>query len=170
MIQLSTERVHQILYEETQKTEELKTVLRGIYTRYMHLYEEYYADIDALNDDKIAEMRKYHEETKSLVKHYYLDIPQDTCMGLREFDDKYIDKFLGSGWTKYLFDKYKEFKKEYESEDKSEETLKAEFAKRALSDFYDAMDYIFRGSFSTNSETVKDAGSWLSRLLFGNNQ
>ena len=106
MIQLSTERVHQILYEETQKTEELKTVLRGIFTRYMHLYEEYYADIDALNDDKIAEMRKYHEETKSLVKHYYLDIPQDTCMGLREFDDKYIDKFLGSGWKKYLFDKY----------------------------------------------------------------
>ena len=167
MIQLSTERVHQILYEETQKTEELKTVLRGIYTRYMHLYEEYYADIDALNDDKIAEMRKNHEETKSLVKYYYLDIPQDTCMGLREFDDKYIDKFLGSGWKKYLFDKYKEFKKEYESEDKSEETLKAEFAKRALSDFYDAMDYIFREDFNTSSKTAENITSGFTGLLFG---
>ena len=54
MIELSIERVDQILHQETPKKEELATILRGIYTRYMCLYEKYFADIDALNDDTIA--------------------------------------------------------------------------------------------------------------------
>ena len=52
MVELSNERVDQILHEESQKTEELKTILRGVYIRYMRLYERYFDDIDALNDDK----------------------------------------------------------------------------------------------------------------------
>ena len=63
MVELSTERIDEILYKETQKTVDLPTLLRSIYTRYMHLYESYLADIDTLNDEKIAELKKYHEET-----------------------------------------------------------------------------------------------------------
>lgn len=54
MIKLSNERIEQILHEETVKKEKSATILRGIYNRYMRLYEDYFADIDALNDDKIA--------------------------------------------------------------------------------------------------------------------
>ena len=136
----------------------------------MRLYEKYFADIDALNDDKIAELRNYHEETKSLIKYYYLDIPLDICVTLKEFDDEYNEKLLGPDWKKYLFDRYKDFKKNNKSKNKSEETLKAEFSKHTLSGFYDAMDYLFRDSFSTNSETAKDMASGLTELLFGNNK
>lgn len=96
MVELSKERIEQILHEETMKKEELETILRGIYTRYMRLFEKYFADIDALNDDEIAELRKYHEETGSLVKYYYMDIPLDICIGLKEFENKYSVKLLGS--------------------------------------------------------------------------
>ena len=65
MIELSNERIEEILHKETGKTEELTTILRGIYIRYMRLYERYYADIDALNDDVIAELKNYLEETKA---------------------------------------------------------------------------------------------------------
>ena len=61
MVELSNERIEQILHQETAKKEELATILRGIYTRYMRLYEKLFADIDALNDEKITELRKYHE-------------------------------------------------------------------------------------------------------------
>ena len=54
MVELSNERIGKILHEETVKTEELATILRSIYTRYMRLYEKYFADIDALNDEKVA--------------------------------------------------------------------------------------------------------------------
>ena len=57
MVELSNERIEQILHEETKKTEALPTILRGIYSRYMNLYEQYFADIDALNDDQIAEFQ-----------------------------------------------------------------------------------------------------------------
>ena len=93
MVELSRKRVEQILHEETLKTEELATILRGIYTRYMRLYERYFADIDALNDEKIAELREYHGETKSLVNYYYRDIPLDICMGIDEFEEK-MDELL----------------------------------------------------------------------------
>ena len=56
MIELNRERIEQMLHEETSKKEELETVLRCIYTRYMHLFENYFADLDALNDDKVAEL------------------------------------------------------------------------------------------------------------------
>ena len=69
MLELSNERVGQILHQETLQTEELPTILRAIYTRYMRLYEKIYADIEALNDAEIARLREYHEETKSLVKY-----------------------------------------------------------------------------------------------------
>ena len=70
MVELSNERIKQMLEEETKETEDLTTILRAIYTRYMNLYERYFADLEALNDDKIQEFKKYHEETRSLIKYY----------------------------------------------------------------------------------------------------
>lgn len=55
MLELSNERIEQILHEETTKTVELATLLHSIYIRYMRLFEGYFSDIDALNDAKIAE-------------------------------------------------------------------------------------------------------------------
>ena len=68
MLELSKERIAQILHEETVKKEDADTILRSVYSRYRQLYEKYLEDIDALNDDMIAEMRSYHEETRSLIK------------------------------------------------------------------------------------------------------
>ena len=76
MVELSNERIEQILNDETGKTEDVKTILRGIYTRYVNLYERYFADFDKLNEEKIEAFKKYHEETRSLIKYYYMDIPQ----------------------------------------------------------------------------------------------
>ena len=73
MVEFSKERIEQILYEETMKKAEPETILRSIYTRYMLLYEKYFADIFALDDDKIAELKKYHEETRSLIKYTYME-------------------------------------------------------------------------------------------------
>lgn len=167
MIELSNERIERILQEETPKKEELGTILRGIYTRYMCLYERYFEDIDALNEDKITELKNYHEETGSLVKYYRMDIPQDICMGMEEFDDKYSAKLLGPKWHKYLFSIYEDFRNENEDEDKGEEYLKAEFKKKALADFYEAMDYVFREGFDTCSKSAENTVSGIAGLLFG---
>ena len=67
MLELGKERIDQMLHEETVKKEEVSTILRCIYTRNMRLYETYFADIDALNEDVIKELRNSHEETKSLI-------------------------------------------------------------------------------------------------------
>jgi len=167
MVELSSERVEEILHKETMKTEELTTILRGIYTRYMRLYEKYFADIDALNDEEIAKLKKYNEETESLVKYYYMDIPQDISIALKEFDSRYGSKLLGHDWHKYLFDSYKEFKSESKSKNKSDECIKAEYKEKNLSDFYDAMDYIFREDFNTSSKTAENITSGFTGLLFG---
>ena len=167
MIELSNERVEQILHQETQKTEELTTILRAIYTRYMRLYEKFFADIDALNDDGIAELKKYHEETVSLLKYYYMDIPLDICEGLGEFDDKYTAKLLGPDWHKLLFDGYQDFKSQSKSRNQSEESIKSEFSEQMLTEFYDAMDSVFREGFSTNSKTAEKVATGLTGLLFG---
>ena len=166
MVELSNERIGQILHEETTKKEESETILRGIYTRYMRLFEKYLADIDALNDEKIAEFKKYHEETRSLIKYYYMDIPQDVCTGIREFENKYSSNLLGSEWHEYLFGSYEEFKEKIRDKDKSEESLKAEFSKQTLMAFYDAMDYVFRDGFGTGSQTAKKGLSSITGLLF----
>ena len=165
MVQLSNERVDQILHEETFKTEELITILRGVYIRYMRLYERYFDDIDALNDDKIAEFNKYHEETKSLIKYYYMDIPLDICTALSEFDKQYSEKLLGSNWRRYLFDSLKKYKSD--RGDKSKEGLKADFEEKILTAFYETMDYIFRDGFGTCSESTKKFEDGLVDLLFG---
>jgi len=165
MVELSNERVDQILHEESQKTEELITILRGVYIRYMRLYERYFDDIDALNDDKIAEFNKYHEETKSLIKYYYMDIPLDICTALIEFDKQYSEKLLGSNWRRYLFDSLKKYKSD--REDKSKEGLKADFEEKILTAFYETMDYIFRDGFGTYSESTKKVEDGLVNLLFG---
>jgi hypothetical protein len=68
----------------------------------MWLYEKYFADIDALNDEKIAELTNYHEETLSLVKYYYMDIPLDICVGIKAFEEEYSANLLGAEWHKYL--------------------------------------------------------------------
>ena len=167
MVELSKERVEQILHEETMKKEELETILRSIYTRYMHLFENYFADLDALNDDKVAELKKYHEETKSLVRYYYLDIPQDICTDIREFENKYCAKLLGSDWHDYIMKTYEDFRENSRSNDKSEEYLKAEFTSEALSAFYEVMDYIFREGFGTESRAAKTLVSGIKDLFFG---
>ncbi len=165
MVELSNERVDQILHEETFKTEELITILRGIYIRYMRLFERYFDDIDTLNDEKIAELNKFHEETKSLIKYYYMDIPLDICTVLFEFDKQYSEKLLGSNWRRYLFDSLKKY--ESDRGDKSKEGLKADFENNILTAFYEAMDYIFRDGFGTYSESTKKVEDGLVNLLFG---
>ena len=106
MVELSKERMEQILHEETMKKEDSDAILRGVYTRYMRLFEKYLKDIDALNDEQIAEMKQYHEETRSLVKYYYMDIPHDVCTGIREFEEKITDELLGDNWHNILFDSF----------------------------------------------------------------
>ena len=112
MVKLSDERIKQILHEETLKKEDNDLLLRSIYSRYMRLYEEYFADIDALNNEEISRMRAYNEETQSLIKYYYLDIPMDVCTGLREFDKKFSDFLLGPDWRRYLFECFDDFREE----------------------------------------------------------
>ena len=167
MIELSKERIGQILHEETLKTEDVKTILRSVYTRYMHLYEKYFADIDALNDDVVAGLRSYNEETQSLIKYYYMDMPMDVCRGIGEFEKTYGDSLLGADWHKYLLGTYKDFKDKYKGKKKDEAQMKAEFAKETLGDFYEAMDYIFRDGFGTGSQTVDQVVSGIQGLLFG---
>lgn len=167
MIELSNKRMEQILHEETQKTEDPATILRGIYTRYMRMYEEYFADIDALNDAKIAELQKYNEETRSLVKYYYMDIPQEICSELTIFDKEYNAKLLGADWHKRLFDVYHDFKAKNGGENKSEKCLKAEFSEYCLTDFYEVMDSIFRFGFGTGNKTVEKIVSAFAGSLFG---
>ncbi len=167
MIELSNERIKRILHEETTKKEELDTVLRSIYTRYMLLYERYFDDIDSLSDDDIAKLRAYHDETRSLVKYYYMDIPLDVCRGLREFENTYTDNLLGPEWHEFLFDSYEDFTEMSKNINKSEEYLKAEFKKENLTIFYDAMDYVFREGFGTGSQSTKEIVKGITGLLFG---
>ena len=167
MVELSNERIEKILHEETVKKAEPEKILRSIYTRYMCLYEKYYADIDALDDEIIAGLRNYHEETKSLVKYFYMDIPLDICKGIEEFEDKYTASLLGSEWHEYLFGEYKDFKEKNNDKNKSEEYYKTEYTKQALTTFYYAMDYIFRDGFGTGSQSAKNIISVIKGLLSG---
>ena len=168
MIEFSVETINKILHEETAQREELSMIVRSIYTRYMRMYEEYFADIDALNDAKIAAFRKKNEETKSLMKYYYLDIPLDVYEAIMEFDQEYNDKLLGSDWHTFLFDKYKEFKEL--NMGKNDKALKAEFEKQALSGFYESMDELFRDCLGTSSQIAKEAASGIWDMLFGNDK
>ena len=111
MVELSNERIEQMLHEEIENDVDRDEVLRSIYSRYIQLYERYFADVDALDDDAVAALREYHEETRSLIKLYYMDIPQDTCTQLKEFDEQYIEKLLGPGWHEYLFGGKRDIKK-----------------------------------------------------------
>ncbi len=167
MVELSKERIEQILHEETMKNEELTTILRSLYTRYMLLYEKYYADIDALNDAEIARLRAFHEETKSLLRYYYMDIPQDICTQIEAFEDEYSDKLLGHEWHKYLSDSYESFKENHNDKNKDDKELKSEFSKQALKCFYAEMDSAFREGFGTESQTTKNLLSGIAGLLFG---
>ena len=168
MIELSQERVDTILNEETLRTEELATILRAVYTRYMRVFEKYFADIDALNDEVIAELNQYQEETRSLVKYYYMDIPQEVCDGLRKFDDKYGDKLLGPDWKKTLSDTYKYFRGKNWS--KSEEWVKAEFRKQAMDGFYKAMSSVFRQGFGSDSKVVERVVDGIKGLFFADGE
>ena len=167
MIELSHETIERILEKETAKKAELGTILRSIYTRYMRLYEKYFADIDALTNETVAELRSYHEETMSLLKYYYLDIPVDICDKIETFEEKYNEGLIGLDWHKCLYEKYDEFAEKYENRNKSEKTLKAEFQKASLDSFYDSMGYIFRAGLGTESQTTKNVLSGLSELIFG---
>ena len=165
MVELKKERIEEILHEETVKTEDQKTILRAIYNRYMHLYEEYLSDIDKLNDKKIAELKKYHEETESFMKYYYIDIPYDVCAKLKEFDLQYTDKLLGTKWQEYVSDELKQFATK--NKNKSEEELKVKFTKEKLEAFYGVIDSVFRESFDTGSKTVERTTKWFVGLFSG---
>ena len=168
MVQLSNERVEQILQKETKKTEALPLILRAIYTRYMNLFEDYFANLDKLDNEKIAEYRKQHEETKSLIKYYYMDIPHDICSALRELDENGSDKMLGIEWKKYIYEAFDEFKEKSDYwEEKSEEHYMVEFKKEALKEFYENMEEVFRVGFGTGSQTAKEVMDGISGLLFG---
>ena len=165
MIELSKERIDEILHKETLKTEDQKTLLRAIYGRYMHLYEDYFSDTDKLNEKKITQLQKYHEETKSLLKYYYMDIPYDVCTALIEFDKQYTDKLLGKDREDFLSGYFNQFKNESRNKNRSEEELKADFAKEKLKNFYEAMDSVFRESFGTDSVTVDKTVNWFKNLF-----
>ncbi len=167
MVELKNEVIDRILHKETAKKEELGTILRSIYTRYMRLYEKYFADIDALSDDVIAGLRSYHEETRSLVKYYYMDIPLDLCLKLDAFDEKYNDSLLGPGWHDVLFGGFRDFREKHLDQYRRREELKAAFAKETLAAFYDDMNYVFRDGFGTGSQTAEKVVSGLAELLFG---
>ena len=168
MTELSNERVEEILHKETKKTEELATLLRAIYTRYMRLYEDYFADIDALDDDAIAKFKGYHEETRLLMKYYYMDIPHDICAAIDEFDEKYTSKLLGAEWHKTLYESYDEFFEENSGNDENEKSIKAAFTKEIMEEFYESMEYVFRDAFGSVSKTGEAIVNGISGLLFGN--
>ena len=154
MVELSNERIDKILHEETLRTEDSRTLLRAI--------------IDKLNDKKIAEFRKYHEETKSLLKYYYMDIPHDVNIALNEFDNKYTDYLLGNEWHSLLLEQYNKFKIDKSFEDRDEDSLKNRFAKQNLNIFYEAMNSVFRDDFDTSSKTAHSISVFFKGLLFGN--
>ena len=166
-MKLSNERIQQILHQETPQKEEVKTILRAVYIRYMNLFENYIANLDSLDNDKIDEFRKYHEETQSLIKYYYMDIPQDICTDLEKFEEETGSALLGREWKKVLYDAYDEFKERSNEWDMSEDYYKAAFKKHALKEFYAAMSEIFRSGFGTESQTAKDIMGGISGLLFG---
>ena len=143
MVELSLERIDEMLHKETLKKEETTTILRCVFSRYMQLYERYLADIDALNDEMIAELKAYHEETRSLCRYYYMDIPLEICSDLYDYDEEYTKKLLGPDWKKYISDSFEEFKTENKGKIKPEE-MKAEFQDQNLNAFYLSMDEIFR--------------------------
>lgn len=167
MLELSNERIECILEKETLKTEPTALILRAIYNRYRYLYEKYFADIEALTSDKIAELKKYHEETKSLVRYYYMDIPQDTCNDLQKFEEKFSDILLGPSWHQALFEAYEEYKDENWDDNLSETAYKEKFSKYALKTFYEAMDNVFRDGFGTGSKIAENVISGISSLFFG---
>ena len=167
MVEISRERIKEILHEETVQKEALDTILRAVYARYMRLFEKYFADTDALNNNMIAELRKDHQETLSLIKYYYMDIPLDICAALREFEDKYKAPLLGPEWRKYLSDCMEEFRKASGDSCSGGKDLKAAFAKQALTNFYDAMGYVFREGFGTGSQTTDNIICGIRGLLFG---
>ena len=166
MTTLSIERVEKILREETPKKEDLSTILRGIYTRFLRQYESYFEDINALNDKKIAELREYNNETRSLVKYYYLDIPQNICEALEEFEKEVNAKLLGPDWHKYLFESYENFRDK--NWDVSENALKAKFREQSMSTFYEIMDFIFREGFGTADKTTENTLSEIIGRFFKN--
>ena len=134
MVELSLERIDEMLHKETPKKEETTTILRCVFSRYMQLYERYLADIDALNDEMIAELKAYHEETRSLCRYYYMDIPLEICSDLYDYDEEYTKKLLGPDWKKYISDSFEEFKTENKGKIKPEE-MKAEFQDQNLNAF-----------------------------------
>ena len=167
MMELSKERIEQKRNEETVKKESADAILRCIYARYMHMYEQYFADIDALNDVRIAEMRKSNEETLCLIRYYYMDIPMDVCAGLKEFEKQYNANLLGPDWHRFLFSAYEDFREANKSKYMNEGQVKAAFEKEALEGFYDAMDYVLRDGFGTASQTAHQMMNGISGLLFG---
>jgi hypothetical protein len=96
-----------------------------------------------------------------------MDIPQDICHEIHEFEEKVSDKLLGRDWKTHLYDIYEEYKAKNKDWNKKEEDYKAEFPKAAIDAFYEAMESIFRDAFGTNSATAKEFIEGVGGLLFG---
>jgi hypothetical protein len=88
-------------------------------------------------------------------------------MDIKEFENKYCAKLLGSDWHDYILKNFEDFRENSRSRDKSEEHLRAEFTGEALSAFYEVMDYIFREGFGTESRAAKTLVSGIKDLFFG---
>ena len=170
MVKLDNERVEQILEKETLKTIPLPMLLRCIYNRYLDLYEDYIAEADKLTDEKIDAFKRRNEETQSLIKYYYMDIPEDICYDLNKFEEKIADELLGREWKRVFYDAFDEFKENHDDWNKSDDWYMAEFKKATRKELYKTLDDIFRDGFGTNSETGKNIFSGISNLLFGSSK
>ena len=89
---------------------------------------------------------------------------------LEEFEDKCTENLLGPSWHQHVADGYLDFCERYENRNKGEKALKAEFKKQALRAFYDAMGYIFRDGFGTDSQTARNVLSGITDLFLGKDQ
>ena len=165
MTELSMERIEKILHEETPQDESVTMILRSIYIRYMRLYEKYFATTDTL-DNEIAELRNYHEETRSLIKYYFLDIPLDICDAIEKFDDEYTDKLLGPDWKRYLSALYNEVEKDTFRSYGGRDPLDSDFTKKIMSAFYNSMSGIFRVGFDTGSKTTEKVIGGIKEMFF----
>ena len=94
--------------------------------------------------------------------------------------NEYTAQFLGIGYDKDLAKETAEalqkgdmntvFLNQTKFATAREKALKAEFKKQALRAFYDAMGYIFRDGFGTDSQTARNVLSGITDLFLGKDQ
>ena len=167
MVELSPERIEEILHKETVKEEDPKTVMRAVYNRYRCVFEQYIDQIFEMNQSKIDEFNKYHQETNSLIKYYFVDIPMDTCAALAKFEHDVMDYMLGPDWQRVILNGFEEFKRKNKNKYRlaNEETWRKKFKEELLSMFYVSMESAFRVSFESGSKAAEGLMDGLSAIF-----